>query len=257
MAGSTITAWGAALPEQVVTNADLERRFDTTDSWIVSRTGIRTRHVRGTTSGLAVEAARHALDQGGIDPRQVDFLIVSTNTPDLAVPAVAALVQHELGLSCGVFDLSSGCSSFVYALLVADGLVSIGSGRVLVVASDTVSRIVDPLDRSMVVLFGDGAAASVLESSPGTRAVLGWDIGADGSLASILYQKQGEYLRMNGQEVYRRAVRVAVGSATAALENFAVSPGVISVAAHRRTPSPARSYAEADGRTGSSAKIRR
>ncbi len=229
MAGSTITAWGTALPPHVVTNADLEGHLDTTDSWILSRTGIRTRHVGGTTRGLAVEAARRAMDQAAIDPRQVDLLIVSTNTPDLAVPAVAALVQHELGLSCGVFDLTSGCSSFVYALVVADGLVAIGLRRVLIIASDTVSRIVDPEDRSTAVLFGDAAAASVLESSPGARAVLGWDFGADGGSARILYQSHGEYLRMNGQEVYRRAVRVAIESAMAALENSKIGADEIAL----------------------------
>jgi 3-oxoacyl-[acyl-carrier-protein] synthase III len=222
MAGSTITAWGAALPKDVLTNADLERRLDTTDKWIVKRTGIRERRVGGTTTDLAVEAAGEALDHAGTRPSEVDLLIVSTNTPDMAVPAVAAFVQHKLGLHCGAFDLTSGCSSFVYALVVADGLVSIGTRRVLIVASDTVSRVVDPGDRAMVVLFGDAAAAAILESSPGTNAVIGWDFGADGGAADILYRRHGEFLQMNGQEVFRRAVCIAVESSKAALENSKV-----------------------------------
>ncbi|MGH9107233.1 MAG: 3-oxoacyl-ACP synthase III family protein [Acidimicrobiales bacterium] len=229
MTGSTITTWGVALPDRVLTNGELERRLDTTDAWIMERTGIRERHVGGTTVGLAVEAGRRALERGDVDVSSIDLLVVSTNTPDQAVPVVSAVVQHQLGLRCGVLDISSGCSGFVYGLVVAEGLLASGFDRVLLVASDTVSRIVDPADRSTVVLFGDAAAAIVLEASPGPRAVLGFDLGADGSCADILYREHGQYLVMNGREVFRRAVRASIASAEAALGNAKVGADQIAL----------------------------
>lgn len=223
MAGSTITGWGMALPEQVLTNADLEARLDTSDAWIVERTGIRERHVGGTTAGLGTVAGRQAMARAGLRPQDIDLLIVSTNTPDMSVPAAAAYVQAELGLSCGLFDLNSGCSGFVYALVVADGIVARGANRVLVVASDTVTRIVDPEDRSTAVLFGDAAGAVVLEASTGESALLGWDLGADGTATDILCREHGGWVTMNGKEVFRRAVRATVNSALAAMEQAKVT----------------------------------
>ncbi|MGH9304891.1 MAG: beta-ketoacyl-ACP synthase III [Acidimicrobiales bacterium] len=222
MPGSAITGWGLALPPDVLTNADLERRFDTTDAWIVERTGIRERHIGGTTVGLAAQAGGRALACAGLEQADVDLLIVSTNTPDQAVPATSAMVQHRLALSGGAVDLNSGCSGFVYALVLADGLVTGGTRRVLIVASDTVSRIVDPDDRSTAVLFGDAAGAAVIEASPGPSALLGWDLGADGGAAGILYREHGKPLVMNGHEVFRRAVRATAGSARAAMERAKV-----------------------------------
>ncbi|MGH9295941.1 MAG: 3-oxoacyl-ACP synthase, partial [Acidimicrobiales bacterium] len=175
MPGSVISGWGAALPPRVLTNADFERRLDTSDAWIVERTGIRERHVGGTTTGLAVEAGRRALERAGMEPSAVELLMVSTNTPDRAVPATAPVVQHELGLSCGAMDLNSGCSGFVYGAVLADALVKNGTERVLLIASDTVSRIVDPDDRAIVILFGDAAGAAVIEASSGPSSILGYD----------------------------------------------------------------------------------
>lgn len=212
-----------ALPDTVLTNADFEARLDTSDAWIVERTGIRERHVGGTTTGLGVAAGGQAMARAGLRPGDIDLLIVSTNTPDMAVPAAAAYVQSELGLTCGLFDLNSGCSGFVYALVVADGIVARGANRVLVVASDTVSRIVDPEDRSTVVLFGDAAGAVVLEASTGESALLGWDLGADGSAAELLSREHGGWVYMNGKEVFRRAVRATVNSAMAAMEQAKVT----------------------------------
>lgn len=223
MAGSTITGWGLALPEQVLTNADFEARLDTSDAWIVERTGIRERHVGGTTAGLGAVAGRQALARAGLHPRDIDLLVVSTNTPDVSVPAAAAYIQAELGLTCGLFDLNSGCSGFVYALVVADGIVARGANKVLVVASDTVTRIVDPDDRSTVVLFGDAAGAVVLEASTGESALLGWDLGADGTAADILCRPHGGWVYMNGKEVFRRAVRATVNSAQAAMEQAKIT----------------------------------
>lgn len=223
MSGSAVTGWGAALPEGVVTNADLERRLDTSDAWIVERTGIRERRVGGTTVGLAVEAAERALKVAGVAGEEVDLLMVSTNTPDEPVPATAARVQAALGLRCGLFDLNSGCSGFVYGLVAADGMVGRGLGRVLVVASDRVSRIVDPSDRGTAILFGDGAGAVVLEAAEGPSAVAGYDLGADGRLGDLIHQPHGGTVVMDGREVFRRAVRATVRSAEQALERSGVT----------------------------------
>lgn len=219
MVGSAVSGYGAALPDTVLTNAELEIRLDTSDEWIRERTGIRERRVGGTTSGLAVRAARQAVEHAAVDPRRVGLVVVSTNTPDRPVPATAASVQAELGLTdAGIMDLNSGCSGFVYGLVMADALVTTSGITAVVVASDTVSRIVDPGDRSTAILFGDAAGAVVLEPSPGgTPAVLGWDLGGDGTAADLITQPLGGYVHMAGQEVFRRAVRASVGSAEAAL----------------------------------------
>lgn len=223
MSGSAVTGWGSALPEGVVTNADLERRLETSDAWIVERTGIRERRVGGTTVGLAAEAAERALKVAGVAPEEVDLLMVSTNTPDEPVPATAARVQAALGLRCGVFDLNSGCSGFVYGLIAADGMVGRGLRRALVVASDRVSRIVDPADRGTAILFGDGAGAVVLEAADGPSAVAGYDLGADGRLGDLIHQQHGGTVVMDGHEVFRRAVRATVRSAELALERSGVA----------------------------------
>lgn len=220
--GSVVTGWGSALPDGVLTNADLERRLDTSDAWIVERTGIRERRVGGSTVALAAEAAGRALKRAGCAPSDVDLLMVSTNTPDQPVPASAARVQALLGLGCGVFDLNSGCSGFVYGLVAADGMLARGLRRVLVVASDTVSRIVDPDDRSTAILFGDAAGAVVLEAAEGTSALAGYDLGADGSLGDLIQQDHGGTVAMDGHEVFRRAVRATVRSAQLALDRAGV-----------------------------------
>jgi 3-oxoacyl-[acyl-carrier-protein] synthase-3 len=226
---AAITGWGAALPDQVITNADLEARLDTSDRWIVERTGIRERRVGGTTTDLAIQATREAVDRAGVEPAAVDLLIVSTNTPDQPVPATAALVQGALGLGGGAMDLNSGCSGFVYGLVVANGAIATGLERVVVTASDTVSRIMDPQDRSTAVLFGDAAGSVVLEAVPGEAMLLGWDLGADGGAASLLYQPRGGYLYMDGREVFRRAVRATAISAQAALERAKVDVGEVAL----------------------------
>ena len=138
-----ITGWGRALPEKVVTNADLEKTLDTSDEWIRERTGIERRHIGGTTASLSIESGRKAIEMSGVDPSTIDALILSTTTPDRTVPATSATVQHGLGLRCGAFDVNAACSGFVYALVAGHGLLAIGLKKVLVIGTDTLSRITD------------------------------------------------------------------------------------------------------------------
>ena len=214
--GSRLTGWGASLPEKVLTNHDLEGWLDTSDEWIVERTGIRERRVGGVTSALAVEAAQAALDRAGRSAADVDGLVLATTTPDQAVPATASTVQHRLGLDCGAFDLNAACSGFVYGLVVAHGLLAVGHRCLLVVGVDTLSRIVDWDDRGTAILFGDGGGAVVLEADP-TEHLLGWHLGSDGSLRDLLYAEIGSTIVMDGPEVFRKAVRVIVESAEGSL----------------------------------------
>jgi 3-oxoacyl-[acyl-carrier-protein] synthase III len=212
MTGCRITGWGTALPDKVVTNADLEARLDTSDQWITERTGIRERRVGGTTCGLAVEAAGKALARSGRTGADIDCLVLATTTPDQTVPATSAAVQHELGIPGGAFDLNAACSGFVYGLVVAAGLVDAGMRRVVVVGAETLSRITDQDDRSTVILFGDGAGAAVVEADDARPSLLGWDLGCDGSARHLLYCDVGGWIQMEGREVFRRAVRVMVDS---------------------------------------------
>jgi 3-oxoacyl-[acyl-carrier-protein] synthase III len=218
MSGVAVTGWGSALPPTVVTNADLEARLDTSDAWITERTGIRERRVGGTTSGLAALAGKAALDRAGLAGEDIDLLVLATTTPDQLVPATSATVQHQLGTRGGAFDLNAACAGFVYALVVTSALLHTHTTRALLVASDTLSRVTDQEDRSTAVLFGDGAGAVVLEEVAGEEHLLSWDLGADGSALPLLYCDHGGFLKMEGQEVFRRAVRVMVDSARVALE---------------------------------------
>ena len=216
--GAVITGWGAALPERVVTNHDLERTLDTSDAWIVERTGIRERHIGGTTAGLSVQAGRQAIERAGLQPGDIDALVLATTTPDRAVPATSAAVQEALGLSCGAFDLNAACSGWVYGLINAHGLIALGAERVLVIGTDTLARITDWDDRNTAVLFADGSGAAVLEAAEGHGQLLGWDLAADGSAEEALYAEIGGTLKMEGREVFRRAVRIMVDSANASID---------------------------------------
>ena len=208
-----ITGWGRALPEKVVTNADLAKTLDTSDEWIIERTGIERRHIGGSTASLSIESGRKAIEMSGIDPSTIDALILSTTTPDRAVPATSSAVQFGLGLRCGAFDVNAACSGFVYALVAGHGLLAIGLKRVLVIGTDTLSRITDWTDRNTAILFADGSGAAVLEAVDSPGQLLGWDIDADGSLEDLLYAEIGGTLKMEGKEVFRRAVRIMVDSA--------------------------------------------
>jgi 3-oxoacyl-[acyl-carrier-protein] synthase-3 len=206
------------LPEKILTNDDLALK-DTSDEWIRERTGIHQRHVGGTTASLSVEAGRRAIEMAGIDPLSIDALVLSTTTPDRTVPATSARVQHELGLSCGAFDINAACSGFVYGLATAHGLIAMGANKVLLIGTDTLSRITDWTDRNTAILFADGSGAAVIESVEGPGEMVAWDIAADGSLEPLLYAEIGGLLQMDGKEVFKRAVRIMVDSAQKSLSN--------------------------------------
>ncbi len=229
MRGAQIKGWGSALPEKVVTNDDLAQTLDTSDEWITERTGIRERRVGGTTSGLAIEAGRAAMDMAGWSPESVDLVVLATTSPDQQVPATASTVQNELGLSCGAFDLNAACSGFAYGLVTAHGLIDAGMDRILVIGAETLSRITDWDDRGTAILFADGAGAVALESVDGPGQLLAWDLGSDGSLRHILDAEIGGYMRMDGREVFRRAVRVMVSSTEATLAKAGVTADDIAV----------------------------
>ncbi len=216
---SRITSTGSYLPARILTNADLEKLVETSDQWIVERTGIRERHIAAEgelTSDLATAAARSALEAAGLQPNDLDLLLVATTTPDLVFPSTACIVQSKLGMSNGkpAFDLQAVCSGFVYALSVADQFVRSGSARrVLVVGAETLSRITDWNDRSNCILWGDGAGAVVLEAStePG---IISTHIHADGRHKELLRTTNGAstagaeaaVMRMEGNAVFKMAV---------------------------------------------------
>jgi len=227
---SRITGTGSRLPDRVVTNKELESRIETSDDWIVSRTGIRERHIAADgefTSDLALGAARKALEMAGRSPADVDLIVLATSTPDMVFPSSACLLQAKLGVKKGAaFDVQAVCSGFVYALSTADLYVRSGQHRcALVIGAEVFSRILDWKDRGTCVLFGDGAGAVVLEpsSEPG---VLSSHLHADGSYAGILNTPghvcggaiQGDpTLKMDGGAVFKLAVRVLDESAREAL----------------------------------------
>jgi 3-oxoacyl-[acyl-carrier-protein] synthase-3 len=229
VAGAVITGWGTALPPKILTNDDLAGMMDTSDEWIRERTGIRERRVGGTTAGLSAESGRKAMEMAGLGPDQIDALILATTTPDRAVPATAPTVQTELGLRCGAFDVNAACSGFVYGLVLAHGLITMGSDKVLLVGTDTLARITDWEDRNTAVLFADGSGAVVLERSEGPGQLLGWDLDADGTAERFLYAEIGGYLKMDGREVFRRAVRIMVDSGEKAMAHAGVTAADISL----------------------------
>jgi 3-oxoacyl-[acyl-carrier-protein] synthase III len=224
--GAVITGVGVALPDKTVTNADLEARMDTTDAWIVERTGIHERRIGGTTAGLAAEAGSQALARAGLEPGDIDLLILATTSPDRAVPATSATVAAKLGLPGGAMDVNAACTGFVYGLVAAHGVLGLGGSvrRVLLVGAETLSRITDWEDRGTAILFADGAGAAVVEASEGPGQLLGWDLGADGNAESILYADHGDFIRMEGREVFRRATRVMVESSHRALAMAGLTP---------------------------------
>lgn len=227
--GARITGWGTALPDKVVTNADFEARLDTSDQWITDRTGIKERRFGGTTASLAAEAGKKALASAGLLPSQIDLLLLSTTTPDLTTPATSSVVQELVGTSGGAFDLNAACAGFVYGLVVAAGMIKMGNNRILLIGSDTLSRITDQDDRSTAVLFADGAGAVVLELDPLEDNLLSYDLGVDGSATPILYCNLGEYMKMQGQEVFKKAVRVMVDSSKNAMKDAKLTPDDIAL----------------------------
>ncbi|MEP7005462.1 MAG: beta-ketoacyl-ACP synthase III [Sphingomonas bacterium] len=218
MIRSAITGTGSALPARRVSNAELSETVDTSDEWIVARTGIRFRHIAGpdeTTATLAADAAKAALAAAGRKAQDIDLIVLATATPDQTFPASATKVQAMLGIDdCVAFDVAAVCSGFLYALQVADSMIRAGSARrALVIGAETFSRILDWEDRGTCVLFGDGAGAVVLEGEEGERGVLAVRLHADGRHNELLYVDGGPSttgtvgkLRMKGREVFRHAV---------------------------------------------------
>lgn len=218
MRRAAIIGTGSALPRRQVSNAELTETVDTSDEWIVERTGIRNRYIAGegeTTSSLATEAARRAIEAAGIAASDIGLIILATATPDQTFPASATIVQSALGIDdCVAFDVQAVCSGFLYALSVADSMIrSGGASTALVIGAETFSRILDWEDRTTCVLFGDGAGAVVLRAEEGTRGVLATRLHADGRHNQLLYVDGGPSttqtvgkLRMKGQEVFRHAV---------------------------------------------------
>jgi 3-oxoacyl-[acyl-carrier-protein] synthase-3 len=207
-----------AVPDKVVTNQDLSARMDTNDAWIQERTGIRERRIGGTTSGLAIEAGLAALERAGRRPDEIDAVILATTTPDQIVPGTSATVQDALGIRAGAFDVNAACTGFVYAMVVAHGLLAVGAERLLVIGSDTLSRITDWDERGVAILVGDGAGGVVLEAVDGPGQLLSWNLGADGSLRHLLYCDHGGNLVMNGKEIFRKAVTMVIESAQKAVD---------------------------------------
>ena len=222
--GARITGWGSAVPDTVVTNAEFEGRLATSDEWITERTGIKERRWGGTTSSLSIEAGNAAIKRAGLSAADIDLLILSTTTPDQAVPATSAVVSHKIGTSGGAFDLNAACAGYVYAMVVGRAMIGAGvNKKVLVLVADTLSRITDMDDRGTAILFADGAGGVVLEATEDQDDFLGWDLGVDGSAQPILYADHGSYLRMEGREVYKKAVRVMVESAEIAMHRAGVT----------------------------------
>jgi 3-oxoacyl-[acyl-carrier-protein] synthase-3 len=222
---SVIRGSGSALPARAVPNAEMASLVDTTDEWIVERTGIRNRYIAGegeTTGTLATEAARKALEAAGIEPGEIDLIVLGTCSPDQTFPATATTVQHALGCRPGgiAFDVAAVCSGFLYGLATADALLRTGAAkRALVIGAETMSRLLDWEDRTTCVLFGDGAGAVVLEavdvdaSDPYAPGILETRLHADGAQRDLLYTDGGPSstgtvgkVRMKGREVFRHAV---------------------------------------------------
>jgi 3-oxoacyl-[acyl-carrier-protein] synthase III len=222
--GIKVRGCGISVPDKVLTNDDLSATLDTSDAWITERTGIKERRVGGITSQMAIEAGLRALADAGLEPSDVDILLLATTTPDALVPGTSATVQAGIGTPGGAFDLNAACSGFVYGLVAAAGLAAIGSGRILLIGSDALSRITDWDDRTMAVLVGDGAGAVVVEPVDGPGDLLSWNMGADGTLRHLLKCDHGGYLFMDGKEVFRKAVRVVVESAERALADAGLRP---------------------------------
>lgn len=220
--GAAIVGWGTALPDTVITNAHYESRLDTTDAWITERTGITERRHGSTTAALAVAAGRAALDMAGLSGEDIDFVLLATTSPDYQIPSTASQVQEELGVRGGACDINAACSGFVYGLVQAHGLISMGLHRVLLIGAETLSRLTDQNDRNTAILFGDGAGAVVLEASVDDQ-LLSFDLGSDGTARTLLDAPIGGYIAMNGKEVFRRAVTVMVDSARASMADAGVT----------------------------------
>ncbi|MDQ3031479.1 MAG: ketoacyl-ACP synthase III [Myxococcota bacterium] len=247
--GSRIAGTGHYVPARVVTNKDLEATIDTTDAWIIERTGIRQRRIAAegeSTSDMAAEAARRALEAAEIRATDIDLIIVATVTPDMPLPSTAVFVQTKIGArnDCPAFDLAAACAGFCYALSIADKFVCAGSAKhVLVIGVELLSRVVDWSDRGTCVLFGDGAGAVVVSEARGDgRGIVSTNIHADGNYAAALRIPGGgsvepasaatieqgrHFVEMNGREIFKVAVRNLASASNAAVEAAGLKPSDI------------------------------
>jgi 3-oxoacyl-[acyl-carrier-protein] synthase-3 len=238
-----IIGTGSALPEKILTNFDLEKMVDTTDEWIMERTGVKERRIadeKTATSDLVAEASRKALAMAGFKPEDIDTIIVGTSTPDTVYPATACWVQKNLGIrGSAAFDVSAGCSGFIFALEIAANLLTTGtSKRALVCGGEVMSKVVNWQDRGTCVLFGDGAGACVVEGAKGDSGILSSNWGCDGNLAPLLYQPAGgtrmpaseetvakklHSVAMAGNEVFKHAVRAMSQATLKALKDAKIT----------------------------------
>jgi 3-oxoacyl-[acyl-carrier-protein] synthase-3 len=234
---SVVSGTGSALPKRMVTNAELASTVDTSDEWIVERTGIRARYIASdgeTTGSLATEAARRALEAAGVDATEIDLIVLATATPDQTFPSTATKVQAALGIGdCIAFDVHAVCTGFLYALSVADSMLRGGNARrALVIGAETFSRILDWEDRGTCVLFGDGAGALVLTAEETENGILATKLHADGRHNDLLFVDGGPSttgtvgkLRMKGREVFRHAVVNLADVMNEVLEGAGLTPG--------------------------------
>ena len=226
-----ISGWGKYVPERVITNKDLEQMVDTSDEWITQRTGIKERHIRSendTNSSMAVAASLPALEMAGLTAQDLDLIIVCTSSPDYLLPPVSSQVQDMLGANCGAFQLTAGCSGWVYGLTTATSFIKSGMhNNILVIGSEIISFAIDYTDRQTCVLFGDAAAAVVLTPSEEPTGVLSFELGSDGSefdalhvydggstnpVSAITYEEGRHYIHMDGRRVFKFASRVVAQS---------------------------------------------
>jgi 3-oxoacyl-[acyl-carrier-protein] synthase-3 len=250
MSRARITGTGSALPDKIITNRDLERMVETSDEWITTRTGIKERRIAADgeyTSTFAAEAGRRALAMSGNGADELDLIVVGTVTPDFPFPATACIIQKELGAhNAAAFDLSAACSGFLYGLSIATAHIRAGvAKKALVIGAEVLSRVVDWTDRNTCILFGDGAGAAVVEAGEGENGILSTHIFSDGSHWDQLYlpaagsrnpascqrtiDERLYYIRMEGNDVYKHAVRAMEEAATAALNANGMSPSDISL----------------------------
>lgn len=217
--GFRFSAVGGYLPDKVISNDDLSLNMDTTDAWIRERTGIAQRHVGSTTTEMAVKAGQIALDRAGLKPGDIDQLLLATTTPEYIAPGSSPVVAYELGLECGALDIQAVCSGWVYGLVMANGLLAQGQNRVMLIGSEMMDYITDYTQRDTGILFGNGAAAVIVErDESGASEFLSFDLGSAGQHRSILYAEHGGVWQMEGKEVFRQAVSVMQKSIPAALE---------------------------------------
>jgi 3-oxoacyl-[acyl-carrier-protein] synthase-3 len=245
--GARFAGTGHYLPEKVLTNFDFEKMVDTSNEWIVTRTGIHERHIASeeeASSDLAAAAAQQAMEDAGVEGKDIDVIIVGTVTSDMPFPATACLVQDRLGaVNASAFDLAAACSGFIYSVTVGQSMISSGKAeRVLVIGVETLSRIVDYEDRATCVLFGDGAGAAVLEPCPAGQGILATFMQSDGSNPDLLYIPAGgsrkpmtaellenreQYVKMKGDGLFKVAVRAMVDASIAALDQAGLKPSDI------------------------------